>query len=73
MSKDVIGGMNRGFKRKLYHALGAMDDAGLSPGITSGSAMITGKRSPATRLRRTAHTMVGAAAVAMGMGLRPIS
>jgi hypothetical protein len=32
----VIGGMDRGFKRTLYHALRAMDDAGLSPGITSG-------------------------------------
>ena len=32
----VIGGMDRGFKRKLYHALRAMDDAGLSPGITRG-------------------------------------
>jgi hypothetical protein len=32
----VIGGMDPGFKRKLYHALRAMDDAGLSPGITSG-------------------------------------
>jgi hypothetical protein len=31
----VIGGMDRGFKRKLYNALRAMDDAGLSPGITS--------------------------------------
>ncbi|HEY6381227.1 MAG TPA: hypothetical protein VIY07_05430, partial [Pseudolabrys sp.] len=31
----VIGGMDRGFKRKLYHALRAMDDAGLAPGITS--------------------------------------
>src|SRR5215831_6235213 len=31
----VIGGMNRDFKLKLYHALRAMDDAGLSPGITS--------------------------------------
>jgi hypothetical protein len=31
----VIGGMDRGFKRKLYHALRALDDAGLSPGITS--------------------------------------
>ena len=36
--------------------------------------MITGKSSQAaTRLRRTAHTMAGAAAVAMVMGLRPIS
>jgi hypothetical protein len=32
----VIGGMDRSFKLKLYHALRAMDDAGLSPGITSG-------------------------------------
>jgi hypothetical protein len=31
----VIGGMDRRFKRKLYHALHAMDDAGFSPGITS--------------------------------------
>jgi hypothetical protein len=31
----VIGGMDRSFKRKLYHALRAMDEAGLSPGITS--------------------------------------
>jgi hypothetical protein len=32
----VIGGMDPGFKVKLYHALRAMDDAGLMPGITSG-------------------------------------
>jgi len=32
----VIGGMDRSFKLKLYHALRAMDEAGLSPGITSG-------------------------------------
>jgi hypothetical protein len=32
----VIGGMDRGFKLKLYRALCAMDDAGLMPGITSG-------------------------------------
>jgi hypothetical protein len=31
----VIGGMDRSFKLKLYHALRALDDAGLSPGITS--------------------------------------
>ena len=31
----VIRGMDRDFKLKLYHALRAMDDAGLSPGITS--------------------------------------
>ena len=31
----VIGGMDRSFKGKLYHALRAMDDAGFMPGITS--------------------------------------
>ncbi len=31
----VIGGMDQGFKLKLYRALRAMDEAGLSPGITS--------------------------------------
>jgi hypothetical protein len=31
----VIGGMDRGFRLKLYGALRAMDDAGLMPGITS--------------------------------------
>lgn len=31
----VIGGMDRDFKRTLYRALRAMDDAGLVPGITS--------------------------------------
>jgi hypothetical protein len=32
----VIGGMDRDFRGRLYNALRAMDDAGLSPGITSG-------------------------------------
>ncbi len=31
----VIGGMDRGFKLKLFRALRAMEDAGLMPGITS--------------------------------------
>ena len=31
----VIGGMDRSFKLKLYHALCAMENAGLMPGITS--------------------------------------
>ena len=31
----VIGGLDRGFKLKLYHALRAMEDAGFMPGITS--------------------------------------
>jgi hypothetical protein len=31
----VIGGMDVSFKLKLYHALRALDEAGLSPGITS--------------------------------------
>jgi len=32
----VIGGMDRGFKAKLYHLFRALDDAGLAPGMTSG-------------------------------------
>ena len=32
----VIGGIDRDFRGKLYNALHAMDEAGLSPGITSG-------------------------------------
>ena len=35
LKEYVIGGMDRDFKLKLYHALHAMDDAKLSPGITS--------------------------------------
>src|SRR5215471_13147491 len=31
----VIGGMDRGFKLKLFRALRMMDDAGFMPGITS--------------------------------------
>ncbi len=31
----VIGGMDPGFKRKLYHALRGLEEAGLKPGITS--------------------------------------
>jgi hypothetical protein len=31
----VIGGMDRGFRLRLYNALHAMDNAGLGPGITS--------------------------------------
>src|SRR5215831_4679949 len=31
----VIGGLDPSFKLKLYHALRAMDDAGMMPGITS--------------------------------------
>jgi hypothetical protein len=31
----VIGGVDRSFKLRLYHAFRAMDDAGLGPGITS--------------------------------------
>jgi hypothetical protein len=31
----VIGGMDAGFRVTLYHALRALDDAGLMPGITS--------------------------------------
>jgi hypothetical protein len=35
MMDYVIGGMDRGFKLKLFRALRAADEAGLSPGITS--------------------------------------
>jgi len=35
MQDYVIGGMDRDFKLKLFHALHAADEAGLSPGITS--------------------------------------
>jgi hypothetical protein len=35
LKEYVIGGLDRGFKLKLYHSLRAMDDAGLMPGITS--------------------------------------
>ncbi len=35
LKEYVIGGMDRGFRLKLFRALRAMDDAGLMPGITS--------------------------------------
>jgi hypothetical protein len=35
MMDYVIGGMDRSFRLKLFHALRAAEDAGLSPGITS--------------------------------------
>jgi hypothetical protein len=35
MMDYVIGGMDRGFKLKLFHMLHAAEEAGLSPGITS--------------------------------------
>jgi D-alanyl-D-alanine carboxypeptidase len=35
LSEYVIGGMDHNFKLTLYHALRALDDAGLAPGITS--------------------------------------
>jgi hypothetical protein len=35
MSDYVIGGMDPGFKLKLFHVLHAAEEAGLSPGITS--------------------------------------
>ena len=36
VAEYVIGGMDRGFKVKLYHFFRALDDAGLAPGMTSG-------------------------------------
>jgi hypothetical protein len=38
----VIGGMDRGFKVRLYHLFRALDDAGLAPGMTSGFRDDTG-------------------------------
>jgi hypothetical protein len=35
MMDYVIGGMDRGFKAKLFHTLRAAEQAGMSPGITS--------------------------------------
>jgi hypothetical protein len=35
MMDYVIGGMDRGFRLKLFHMLRAAEEAGLSPGITS--------------------------------------
>src|SRR6202795_662048 len=74
MMDYVIGGMDRSFKLKLFHTLRAAEAAGLSPGITSASVMTTASRSQAaSRRRATGRIMAGAPAVAMGMGLRPIS
>jgi hypothetical protein len=36
MMEYVIGGMDRGFKERLYRLFRALDDAGLAPGMTSG-------------------------------------
>jgi hypothetical protein len=36
VAEYVIGGMDRGFKVKLYRLFRALDDAGLAPGMTSG-------------------------------------
>ena len=36
VAQYVIGGMDRGFKVRLYNLFRALDDAGLAPGMTSG-------------------------------------
>src|SRR5438874_2427018 len=36
VAQYVIGGIDRGFKVRLYHLFRALDDAGLAPGMTSG-------------------------------------
>src|SRR5437867_10729124 len=36
VAEYVIGGMDRGFKLRLYRLFRALDDAGLAPGMTSG-------------------------------------
>src|SRR5438552_9005838 len=36
VAEYVVGGMDRGFKVKLYHLFRALDEVGLAPGMTSG-------------------------------------
>jgi hypothetical protein len=36
MIEYVVGGMDRGFRLRLYHLFRALDEAGLAPGMTSG-------------------------------------
>jgi hypothetical protein len=70
----VIGGMDRGFKGRLYRLFRALDDAGLAPGMTSGFRDDYRNRSrAATRPRPIAPTMAGACAAAMATGLQPMS
>jgi hypothetical protein len=70
----VIGGMDQGLKLKLYHALHAMDDAGLSPGITSAfrddyrQSLASGLKAATDR-----SSMVEASEAAMVTGLLLIS
>jgi hypothetical protein len=53
LSDYVIGGMDRAFRLTLYHALRAMDAAGLEPGITSAfrddyrQTLAAGQKAPA--------------------------
>jgi len=70
----VIGGMDRGFKLKLYHALRTMDDAGSCQGHNERFATTTVNRSQAaTRPRLIAPITVGVGAAAIRTGLRLIS
>jgi len=55
MMTYVIGGMDHGFKLRLFHALRAAEKAGLAPGITSGfrddyrQSIATGTKAAANR------------------------
>jgi hypothetical protein len=55
MMEYVIGGMDHGFKLKLFHALRAAEKAGFAPGITSGfrddyrQSIATGTKAAANR------------------------
>jgi hypothetical protein len=71
MMDYVIGGMDRSFKLKLLHTLHAAEAVGLSPGTTS--AFRDDYRQSIASGLKAARIMAGAPAVAMGMGLRPIS
>jgi hypothetical protein len=74
MMDYVIGGMDRSFKLKLFHTLHAAEAVAFRRASPAPSVMTTGSRlQAASRRRATGRFMAGAPAVAMGMGLRPIS
>jgi hypothetical protein len=74
VAQYAIGGMDRGFKVRLYHLFRALDDAALAPGMTSGfrddyrQSIASGQRP-----RPVTHAMAGAGAAATATGLPPMS
>ena len=72
MMDYVIGGMDRGFRLKLFHMLRAAEEAGLSPGITSAFRDATVKRSQAASRRpATGRITAEVCAAATVMALPP--